>query len=207
MDLEILDANPAPRPLLVGLPYLLGERLARVSGWRRLLLLFLPPLLGAGLVAGALFMRPGQSPAAPAPPPVAEGAAAVQLPPPSGLLVYVSGAVAHPGLYRLTRGDRVYDAVTAAGGLTADADPARMPNLAGTLKDGEQIKVASLGSSAASASKIVRVSLSTATVEQLAAVPGFTADLAQAVVDYRTTYGPLGSVAKLVTLLGMSQDG
>ena len=43
------------------------------------------------------------------------------------VLVYVSGAVAAPGLYRLTAGLRVVDALAAAGGIIPGADPNRMP--------------------------------------------------------------------------------
>src|SRR5258708_31034651 len=57
------------------------------------------------------------------------------------VLVYVSGAVASPGLYRLASGLRVADAIAAAGGLRDDADLDRMPNLAGRLTDREQVKV------------------------------------------------------------------
>src|SRR5207237_7245922 len=71
------------------------------------------------------------------------------VPPPAGLLIDVIGAVDRPGLYRMNRGDRVYDAIAAAGGLTGDADPTRLPDMAGRLTDGEQIKVPFAKSTAA----------------------------------------------------------
>src|SRR5690349_5766340 len=110
-------------------------------GWGRMLLFGLPPLLAvAALAAAFLFLPPATAAAAPAPPD-AEAAPALVAPATPGLLVHVSGGVAHPGLYRMTRGDRVYAAIAAAGGLTGEADPDRLPDLAGLLRDGEQVKV------------------------------------------------------------------
>ena len=174
-----------------------------VPGGGRLLLLALPPLTGLGLLAAAFTLGP--SAAAPAAPAAAAPAAADELPAPSGLLVHVSGAVTQPGLYRLKRGDRVYAAIAAAGGLSPEADPARLPDLAGRLRDGEQVRVPFRRSAAAGSSRAPKADLNTASAEELAALPGFTPELAQAVVDYRTTYGPFLKTSELVNALGMSQ--
>jgi competence protein ComEA len=131
--------------------------------------------------------------------------AGLELPPPAGLLVDVVGAVAHPGLYRVPRGDRVYDAIAAAGGLTKEADPARLPNLAGRLTDGEQVKVPAV-SGASGGTAITRTNLNSATAEELALVPGFTEAFAQEVVDYRVNYGGFQSTSELVEILGMSES-
>src|SRR5260370_37421994 len=115
-------------------------RLRFVPGWKRLILLVaLLALAGAG-VGGAFAYSSAHTSSASTVPPVADPALAVPAQP--GLLVDVSGAVQSPGLYRLPRGDRVFDAIAAAGGLAADADMSKLPNLAGRLKDGEQVKVA-----------------------------------------------------------------
>ena len=116
------------------------DHVSFVPGWKLLLALALPLLLGVGVVAGAYLY----SSAAVKPQPVQAAAAPanLEMPAPAGLLVHVVGAVEHPGLYRMKRGDRVYDAIAAAGGLSVEADITRLPNLAGRLKDGEQVKVA-----------------------------------------------------------------
>ena len=175
-----------------------------VPGWPRLLLIVVPPLIGAGILAAAFALAPPSAPGSRAslqP----QAAALPAVPPPAGLLVHVSGAVVHPGLYRLQRGDRVYAAIAAAGGLAAGADPARTPNLAGRLRDGEQVKVPFLKGAAGGAAA-PKVPLNGATAEELAAVPGFTPELAQAVVDYRDQYGPMTSLSELVSVLGMSKS-
>jgi competence protein ComEA len=168
-----------------------------------MLALGLPVLTGIGAVAAAYFYSLS-TPAA-APHPQVQAAAGLDLPPPSGLLVDVVGAVARPGLYRLPRGDRVYDAIAAAGGLTGYADSTRLPNLAGRLKDGEQIKVP-LVKGAPGGTVIARTSLNTATVDELALVPGFTEAFAQDVVDYRTNFGGFQTTSELVDILGMSES-
>jgi competence protein ComEA len=173
-----------------------------VPGWKRFVLLGLPVLVGIGAVVGAYLYSSSVSAATPRQPAVIPPGLGV--PPPAGLLVDVSGAVARPGLYRLPRGDRVYDAIAAAGGLTATADRSRLPNLAGRLKDGEQVKVP-FAKGLPGGTVIVRTSLNSATLEELAVVPGFTEALAQDVIDYRTNYGGFQSTRELVDILGMSE--
>ena len=146
----------------------------------------------------------------------AENANAAGMPPPGGLLVDVTGAVANPGLYRVAKGERVSAAIAAAGGFTKDADPDRLPNLAALLKDGSQVKVPGLSgpartttttrSASGSVTTHTLVSLNLATAEQLAAVPGFTPDLAAAVIQYRTEYGGFATTRELVDVLNMSES-
>jgi competence protein ComEA len=175
-----------------------------IPGWKRLLLFAAPITLALAAVAGAYVYSYSSSTAAaaakvqnlPANP-------ALDIPPPAGLLVDVSGAVDRPGLYRLPRGDRVYDAIAAAGGFSADADMSRLPNLAGRLKDGEQIKVAYAKTT--SGTVIVRTNLNTATLEELETVPGFTPAFAHDCIDYRTNYGGFQNTRELVEILGMSE--
>ncbi|HEY3110678.1 MAG TPA: SLBB domain-containing protein [Chloroflexota bacterium] len=54
--------------------------------------------------------------------------------------VYVSGAVVNPGIYSAQPGDRVADAIRAAGGPTQDADLEGV-NPAMLLRDGLQVHV------------------------------------------------------------------
>jgi len=172
-----------------------------IPGWKPLLALALPVLIGTGAVAGA-YVYSASARAATIAPTVASGGA-LNLPPPAGLLVDVTGAVVRPGLYRVQRGDRVYDAIAAAGGMTEDADPTRLPNLAGRLKDGQQVNVPLVKGAAGGA--VTRVSLNSATVEELEVTPGFTPSFAAQVIDYRVNYGGFESLRELVEVLGMSE--
>ncbi len=179
------------------------RHLSLIPGWKPVLALSLPVLLGIGAVAGAYAYTSATS----KPSPVTTAAAAagnVDVPAPAGLLVDVVGAVEHPGLYRMKRGDRVYDAIAAAGGLSVEADITRLPNLAGRLKDGEQIKVP-FAKGSAGTTVIVRVNLNTSTLDELEVVPGFTSAFAQEVIDYRTSFGGFQNTRELVDILGMSE--
>lgn len=116
------------------------------------------------------------------------------------LLVYISGAVVHPGMYQLPRGSRIADVIDAAGGLLPDADTGKLPNLAARLTDGKQVKIARRGTTAASASKI---DINSASVEELLAVPGMGPQWAQAIVNERDGYGPFNTLTELHTVLGL----
>jgi competence protein ComEA len=122
-------------------------------------------------------------------------------------VVDVAGAVLRPGVYRLKRGARVADAIARAGGPTRRADVA-LVNLAAPVADGQQIVVprrvpgaaaAGLGAAAAAGP----VSLSSATVEQLDALPGIGPVTAQKIVAYRAEHGAFRSVDELDAIPGI----
>jgi len=170
-----------------------------VPGWKRIVLIAAPITTAAALLLAAYAYTASGLPAPTAP----VAAPGLEIPPQPGLLVDIVGAVENPGLYRLPRGDRVFDAIAAAGGFSAGADMSRAPNLAGRLSDGEQIKVPFVKT--ASGTTVVRVNLNQATLEELEAVPRFTLVFAQECIDYRTNFGGFQSMRELVEILGMSE--
>jgi competence protein ComEA len=179
------------------------SHISLIPGWKPLLALTVPVLLGIGAVAAAYLYTSATTHLGPVT--AAIGTAGnLDVPAPAGLLVHVVGAVEHPGLYRMKRGDRVYDAIASAGGLSVEADITRLPNLAGRLKDGEQIKVP-FAKGSAGTTVVVRANLNTATLEELEVVPGFTSAFAQTVIDYRTNFGGFQNTRELVEILGMSE--
>jgi competence protein ComEA len=133
-------------------------------------------------------------------------------PAPSGdLVVEIVGAVRQPGVYRLPRGSRVGDLLTAAGGYGPRVDTARAErelNLAATLSDGAQIRVpsrddvsAGAGGGAAVASGPVAsdgatVDLNRATKAELEALPGIGPATAQKILAARDE-APFASVDEL----------
>ena len=61
---------------------------------------------------------------------------------PGAVLVHITGQVQRPGVYRLSAGDRVFDAIQLAGGVTPQANLSRL-RLAAQVKDGQTVYVSS----------------------------------------------------------------
>ena len=121
------------------------------------------------------------------------------------LVVYVSGAVRRPGIVRLRDGDRVGDAVEAAGGPRATANLEAV-NLAARVADGQQVTVPRRVAGGAGASGSTGpISLSTATPEQLDTLDGVGPGLAQKIIDYRTKHGGFRSVDELGEVPGIGE--
>jgi competence protein ComEA len=124
------------------------------------------------------------------------------------LVVDVEGTVKHPGIVSLPAGSRVHDAVAEAGGVRGKVDTSTL-NMARVLTDGEQILVgvdpisAAPGSTPAGTG--VRISLATATLEQLDTLPGIGPVTAQAILDHRAEHGPFTSVDDLLDVKGIGE--
>jgi competence protein ComEA len=158
------------------------------------------------LVGSRLVARPGPARVPDAPPASRPADAQPSIP---RVVVDVVGAVRRPGLYRLVGSARVADALARAGGPTRKADLERV-NLAAPLADGEQVVVprrtalptAGPGAPGQPATT-GPVQLSTATLEQLDALPGVGPVTAQKILDYRTEHGAFHSVDELDAVPGI----
>lgn len=169
-------------------------------------------LLSGFVLAGALFLvtrLPAGRPVTLEPPPT-------QVP----LEVHVTGAVLRPGVYLFADGSRVQDAITAAGGLTIDANVQGI-NLAAKLEDGQQLVIPGGGGGASGgptqSSPAFRVlpgsstatpqtelvNINSATVSELQNLPGIGPTLAQRIVDYRTQHGPFQSIQAIMNVPGI----
>lgn len=134
-------------------------------------------------------------------------------PTPRDIAVYVSGAVATPGVYTFHPGSRAQDALAAAGGPLDDADLEHV-NLAAPLSDGEQLAVphqgeatpAPAGSRTATRARgptptpqgIWLLNINSASAGDFRALPGVGQVTADRLVAYRQQNGPYASVDDLV---------
>lgn len=138
------------------------------------------------------------------------------------ITVHVAGAVARPGVVQLPAGSRLHEAIAAAGGATAAADPDLL-NLAAVLEDGQKVLVPVRGEPAptgqpggvgtpppASGSGGARpgggtgkINLNTAGVEELGTLPRVGPVLAQRIVDWRQQHGLFKRVQELDAVDGI----
>jgi competence protein ComEA len=127
--------------------------------------------------------------------------------PPHRLVVHVAGAVNRPGLYEVDEGSRIDDAIAEAGGAKPKA-ALELVNLAAPVADGQQVLVPLRGAAAPvgggeSGGPAAKVSLNSATAEQLDALPGIGPVTAQQIIDFRTANGGFGSIEELDAVPGI----
>lgn len=133
------------------------------------------------------------------------------------IVVHVDGAVASPGVYRLSTGSRVVDVVEAAGGFAADAVTSAV-NLAQTLSDGQQVIVPAEGDDipASPAAQSIGtagpepvagegglVNVNTASVAELTTLKGVGEATAQKIIAEREKNGPFASIDDLKRVSGI----
>lgn len=132
------------------------------------------------------------------------------------VVVDVSGAVHRPGLYRLDEGERIGDAIEAAGGVTSEAVLDSI-NRAAKLVDGQKIHVPSTAETAASMANEggvpggstqeieALISINSADAEQLDAIKGVGPSTAAAIVEDREANGPFETIEDLMRVSGIGE--
>ena len=129
--------------------------------------------------------------------------------------VYVCGAVNAPGVYELKKDARVFEAISLAGGMTAEAAPEAVSQ-ARTVADGEQIYVPTVREvqmQGAGVEDIVtgnadvsgKVNINTAGKDELMTLTGIGEAKAQSILDYREEHGKFGSIEDLMLIEGIKE--
>lgn len=129
---------------------------------------------------------------------------------PEPITVYITGEVNDPqSTIILPFGSRVEDVVEQAGGFTDDAN-LDLVNLAGIVRDGDQIHVPSLFVEEVSEEIAVPtpsggevIFINSATLDELQTLPGIGASTAQAILDYRDENGAFASLEDLDNVPGI----
>ena len=129
------------------------------------------------------------------------------------IFVDIKGAVKNPGVYQMKVGDRVKDALEAAGGLTEEADSQKV-NLAKRLEDqmvivvpkvGEEAEEIPAGETRKEATKEGKVNINTATVEELKTLKGVGEKKAEAIIEYRKKNGSFQTKEDLMKVRGIGK--
>lgn len=197
----------------------IGDRFASLSRGEiaGLVILVAVTLGGAGLWYSRSLPRPVDLAASPAAP-VSGSPASVTVNSsapsatmsPVTILVDVAGWVRKPGVYEFEQGQRVIDAVKAAGGARRGADLTAL-NLAAPLTDGTQILVLKQGASSSTGSSGsgtstgsgTLININTASETELEQLPGVGPVTGAAIIEYRTKNGPFASVDELDNVSGI----
>ncbi len=143
--------------------------------------------------------------------------------------VDIKGAVENPGVYKVPEGSVVNDLIDMAGGLTMDADTKNI-NLSkrlenemviviytkDELKDKLALEDATIDDSLLNQDSIInndydvlddttskKVSLNTATLEELISLPGLGEAKAKAIIDYRSACGYFKKIEDLKNIKGI----
>ena len=150
------------------------------------------------------------------------------------IYVDVCGAVANPGVFQLSAGSRVFQAIEAAGGYLPEAAQTCV-NRAGVLTDGQQLYIltqeemerqgldpaemagasdgqmngsAGTGQNAGltvQAQQDNRININTADEAQLTTLTGIGATRAQAIISYRQENGPFAVIEDIMNVQGIKE--
>jgi competence protein ComEA len=199
-------------------------------GWPHVagILVIVALLVGAGYGLATWRQRAQPAPIEILPPQATATTPPSPLPEPTAtagpLRVYVSGAVVHPAVYTLPLGSIIDDAVRAAGGFAADADPVAV-NLAQPVADGMQVYVPTLaeveptpppvslppGATATAAARMGGVTvdglinIDTATQADLEMLPGIGPATAANIIAYREANGPFATIEAIMDVPGIGE--
>ncbi|GAA1702312.1 hypothetical protein GCM10009792_23210 [Microcella alkalica] len=148
-----------------------------------------------------------------------DGADAPLAPSEASVIVHVLGSVREPGIVEVRLGDRVVDAIAAAGGATDAADLGGV-NLARELVDGEQVYVPAIGevppggpappggatgAGGSGGAPGALVDLNTADAAALDALPGIGPAIAGRIIEWREQNGPFRAVDELLAVSGIGE--
>ena len=142
--------------------------------------------------------------------------------PPENVVVYVCGAVVNPGVYELSEGSRIDDAVIAAGGFSEDADRTYV-NLAARLSDGSKLQIPTISeTSDETLAKEIEsfdtgdngyksgasdgnglININTASQTELATLPGIGEGIAGKIIKYRDENGSFKSIEDIMKVSGI----
>lgn len=162
-----------------------------------LLLISLVTALGLGFIAGKNF----------SPSKISESSEE------AWLVIQVDGAVNSPGIYQVTPGTRIFEALELAGGAREDAQTENL-NLALPVYDGQRISIpSSLFSPSpeekATASQVPSdlqlVNINAASPKELESLPGIGEVIAQRIIEYREQNGSFSRPEDLLKVKGIGE--
>lgn len=132
------------------------------------------------------------------------------------IIVHITGEVAKPGIVELKEGERVYNAIEKAGGVTKNADTSKI-NLASIVEDGIKINVPNINDKTEdinndetinlnTETKDNIVNINTATQTELETLPGIGPSLAIKILNYRKEKGKFSKIEDIKNVSGIGDS-
>lgn len=131
------------------------------------------------------------------------------------IYVYVCGAVNNPDVYEMHEGDRLYQAVNMAGGMTEDAAD-QYVSLAMEVEDGQRLYIPTKEEIETEGQNMLQleqedsgkgegglVNINKASIEELTALPGIGEAKAESILAYRLDKGSFESIEELKEVKGI----
>ena len=138
----------------------------------------------------------------------------------NSIVVDVRGAITNPGVYELTLGDRIIDAIDLAGGYTKEADTSGI-NHAQKLQDEMRIYVPKIGEvladslidgqatvalpSESTTAKDGKININRADETELTKLPGIGPSKAEAIIAYRDENGRFKTIDEIKNISGIGE--
>lgn len=125
------------------------------------------------------------------------------------MYVDIEGEVNNPGVYKIKDGDRVFQVIAQAGGITDEADLSSI-NKAEVVTDGQKIHINKKGESsngeggeASTGSGGRKININQADESKLQDIPGVGPSMASRIIDYRNTNGRFKTIEDLKNVSGI----
>lgn len=137
------------------------------------------------------------------------------------IIIHITGAVESEGIVKIKEGDRIKDAIEAAGGLAIDANLKEV-NLAYKLKDGQKVYIPRTTDTEEEITinnengetvivdqgiqeTTTMVNINTATEEQLRTLPGVGEETARKIIEYRQLNGRFVAIQDIKNVTGIGE--
>lgn len=127
------------------------------------------------------------------------------------IYVHICGAVINPGVYQVSAGTRVYQALELAGGSSDDAYLSGI-NLADKLADGQKVYIPAEGENAegilstdSGGVQSVMININTASEAELMTLPGIGQSRAKDIINYRVKNGLFESIDDIMKVSGIKE--